>query len=87
MAHFAWIDDNNVVYQVSTVNNDDIGNLDFPESEPVGIAYLSSVYGETLNWKQCSYNANFRAFYPGIGWTYDLVIDEFVPPAVTNEIE
>lgn len=80
MAHFAWLDENNVVYQVSTVNNSDINDTEFPESEPIGIAYLTEVYGETLRWKQTSYNANFRGLYAGIGYTYDPVLDEFVAP-------
>jgi hypothetical protein len=87
MAHFAWLDNNNVVYQVSTVDNENIGNLPFPDSEPVGIAYLTSVYGETLNWKQTSYNANFRGLYAGIGFTYDPTIDEFVAPPGPDETE
>jgi hypothetical protein len=85
MAHFAWLDDNNFVYQVSTVNNEDIGNTEFPESEPIGIAYLSEVYGQTLNWKQTSYHANFRGCYAGIGYSYDPARDEFVPPPSPEE--
>jgi hypothetical protein len=80
MAHFAWLDENDVVYQVSTVNNDDIQNTEFPESEPIGINYLTSVYGETLSWKQTSYHGNFRGRYAGIGYTYDPVLDEFIAP-------
>jgi hypothetical protein len=71
MAHFAWLDQNNVVYQVSVVNNSDIDNLPYPESEPVGIAYLTSVHGEGFVWKETSYNANFRGKYAGIGDIWD----------------
>lgn len=66
MAHFARLDENNVVVEVIVVNNDDIQNLPFPESELVGVAYLNSFLPEA-NWKQTSYNHNFRLRYAGIG--------------------
>jgi hypothetical protein len=84
MAHFAWLDKDNVVYQVSVVNNSDIQDLPFPESEAVGITYLTSVHGSGKTWKQTSYNANFRSKYAGIGDTYDAVNDVFVAPEVTE---
>ena len=87
MAHFAWIDSDNKVYQVSVVNNSDIQNLDFPESEAVGVAYLTSVHGSGKTWKQTSYNGNFRGKYAGIGDTYDAGSDEFVSPVFTEESE
>jgi len=87
MAHFAWLDQDNKVYQVSVVNNSDIKNLEFPESEPVGVAYLTSVHGSGKTWKQTSYNANFRDKYAGIGDTYDSVNDVFVSPPVESEEE
>jgi len=85
MAHFAWLDKDNVVYQVSVVNNSDIQDLPFPESEAVGITYLTSVHGSGKTWKQTSYNANFRSKYAGIGDTYDAELDEFVAPAPADE--
>ena len=69
MAHFAKLDENNIVLEVHVVNNDDIQNLPFPESETVGIAYLNSFLPEA-NWKQTSYNNNFRFRYAGIGHTF-----------------
>jgi hypothetical protein len=36
-------------------------------------------------WKQCSYNASFRAAYPGVGWTYDPENDVFVAPVIEEE--
>lgn len=82
MAHFAWIDSNNKVYQVSVVNNSDIQDLPFPESESVGVAYLTSVHGSGKVWKQTSYNGNFRGKYAGVGDIYDADADAFVSPAV-----
>lgn len=80
MAHFAELDENNVVLRVVVVNNDVIQNLPFPESEPIGIEFCQSLYGEDTIWKQTSYHANFRGLFAGIGLVYDPVKDEFVRP-------
>jgi hypothetical protein len=78
MAHFAQIKDN-VVQQVIVVNNEVLENKPFPESEPIGIAFCKSLFGEDTEWLQCSYNRNFRGMYPLIGSIYDPEIDEFDP--------
>lgn len=80
MAHFAKLDDNNRVTAVNVVNNEDIQNLEFPESEPVGIEFLNNWAGTVFTWKQTSYNNNFRNNYAGIGYTYDAGRDAFIPP-------
>jgi hypothetical protein len=79
MAHFAQVN-NNVVSEVIVISNDDCDNLPFPESEPIGQAYIASL-GIEGEWLQTSYNNNFRGTYAGIGYTYDAVLDEFVAPA------
>jgi hypothetical protein len=66
MANFAQIDGNNVVLQVLVVDNAVLNNLPFPESEPLGIEYLQSLFPGT-NWLQTSYNNNFRVRYCGPG--------------------
>ena len=78
MAHFARISDN-IVQQVIVVSNDDCGGGDFPDSEPVGQAFIASL-GLAGDWKQTSYNANFRGKYAGIGDIWNG--SEFVSPAV-----
>ena len=80
MAHFAKIE-NNVVTQVIVVSNDDCGGGEFPESEPIGQAFLASI-GLTGDWLQCSYHANFRACYPSETYLYDPNLDEFVSPPI-----
>ena len=80
MAYFAQLDDASIGFQVLSVNNDTIDNLPFPESEPVGIAFLQSIFGDAAIWKQTSYNANFRKNYGSIGFTYDSVLDAFIGP-------
>lgn len=79
MAHFAKLDENNVVLSVNVVNNEVIDNLPFPESEPIGIKFLTDLYNYPL-WKQTSYSASFRKNYAGIGYVYDASLDAFIPP-------
>lgn len=78
MAHFAQLDKNEVVVNVIVVNNDDIGDLSFPESEPVGVAFCQSLFGAETIWKQTSYNASFRGVYAGVGGVYDSARNIFV---------
>ena len=80
MAHFAKIQ-NGTVQQVIVVNNEDCAGGDFPESEAAGQAFIASI-GLSGEWRQTSYNANFRSKYAGIGYTYDAVNDVFVAPTV-----
>jgi hypothetical protein len=82
MAHFAQIDENNTVVQVLVVNNDDLGNTAFPESELLGQTFLSNLLPGTT-WKQTSYNHNFRFRYAGVGHTFYPDVGEhggFSPP-------
>jgi len=76
MAHFAQLDENNVVMQVIVVNNAELLDESGQESEAKGIAFCQSLFGGT--WKQTSYNANFRGKYAGVGDQYDPVKDEFI---------
>jgi hypothetical protein len=80
MAHFAQLDENNVVIQVIVVNNAVIQDLPFPESEPIGVEFCQFLYGADTVWKQTSYHANFRGTYAGFGSVYDPVEDVFIPP-------
>jgi hypothetical protein len=84
MAHFAQIDQNNVVTQVIVVSNDDCGGGDFPASEPIGQAFIASL-GLAGDWLQTSYHANFRGSYAAIGYVYDSELDEFVPSSPASE--
>jgi len=80
MAHFAQLDENNVVLQVIVVNNNDCKDAEGNESEAVGVAFCKSLLGADTNWKQTSYNGNMRKNYAGIGYTYDAVRDAFIEP-------
>lgn len=71
MAHFARLDENNLVTEAIVVANAVVNDLPFPESEPVGVEFCRSLYGQDTNWAQTSYNASFRYNYAGIGYTFD----------------
>jgi hypothetical protein len=78
MAHFALINDDKVS-TVIVVNNEDCGGGNFPESEPIGQAFIASI-GFSGEWLQTSYHGNFRENYAGIGYTYDRESQTFIPP-------
>ena len=81
MAHFAQIDDNNIVTQVIVVEQDVIN---------------TGLFGDPAKWIQTSYNTRggvhygedgqpdngvaLRKNYAGIGYTYDSTRDAFIPP-------
>ena len=78
MAHFAQVTDN-IVRSVIVINNSDCAGGDYPDSEPIGQAFIASI-GIDGDWLQTSYNNNFRGQYAGQGMTYDPVLDEFISP-------
>ena len=80
MAHFAKLDENNVVTEVHIVNNIEILSSDGSESEMMGIEFLIQWSGGYSNWKQTSYNGKIRKNYAGVGYTYDSARDAFIPP-------
>ena len=69
MAHFAQINENNVVVNVLVVPDD---------QEHRGQAFLADDLGLGGTWIQTSYNNNFRKQYAMIGGTYDSVNDVFI---------
>jgi hypothetical protein len=85
IAHFAKVEDG-IVREVIVVDNKDCGDLEFPESEAIGAAFINSI-GLNGIYKQTSYNGNFRNKYAGVGDTYDAENDEFVSPSVEAPVE
>jgi hypothetical protein len=77
MAHFAKLDENNIVLEVNVVNNNVLDPLN---EEASGIQFLIEWSGGYSNWKQTSYNSTFRKNYAGIGFYYDIEKDAFIPP-------
>jgi len=88
MAHFAQINENNIVVQVIVVDTKDTSTADGVEKESIGEAFCERLLGGT--WKKTSYNtlANkhtgggtpLRGNYAGIGYTYDPTNDVFYSP-------
>ena len=82
MAHFAEIDENNIVKRVIVVGNDvetAAGPLGENDMHVDGETWCINFFkGGT--WKQTSYNHNFRKQYAGIGMTYDSAKDKFLSP-------
>ncbi len=100
MAHFAQLDENNVVLQVIVVHNNELvaskqtsvnedGSIAVSviESEDKGIAFCQSLFGADTRWIQTSYNGSFRGKYAGIGDTYDAETNVFSSPVVAPSVD
>lgn len=79
MAHFAQLNDNNVVTQVIVVANEEL-LFEGVENETQGVIFCRSLFGKDTKWVQTSYNGNIRKRYAGIGFTYDADKDAFIAP-------
>jgi hypothetical protein len=87
MSYFAQLDENDVVQQVISISNDVLNEpmFTFPDTEPLGRAFIANTLGLPGEWRQTSYNGSFRGCYAGIGYRYDRDVDEFVSPM--SEVE
>lgn len=86
MAHFAQINNENIVTEVIVVSNDDCAGGEFPESEAPGQEFIASL-GLEGTWLQTSYHGNFRGMYAGLGYKYDAENDVFAPNINTESDE
>ena len=80
MAHFAELDSNNIVTRVVVVGNDvttAAGPLGENDMHVDGETWCVNFF-KTPNWKQTSYNNNFRKQYAGKGFTYNSAKDKFI---------
>lgn len=75
MAHFARVN-NNTVDEVIVIANSDCDDLPFPDSEPVGQAFIASL-GIEGEWLQTSYNGSFRNIYAGPGTLFDPTLGKY----------
>jgi hypothetical protein len=71
MAHFAEIDNNNIVKRVLVVDN---------SQQHRGQDFLAVDIGLGGTWVQTSYNHNFKKQFAGVGFTYDPINDVFIAP-------
>ena len=81
MAHFAQIDENNIVIRIVPLANSVI-HKHGRDVERLGINYLHDLFGGT--WVQTSYNGSFRKNFAGKGYYYDAERDAFIPPQPFN---
>ena len=79
MAHYAWLDENNIVVNVS---------VGVDETELINGLDTETFYSQATgyNIKRTSYNGNIRKNYAGIGYTYDATRDAFIAPEPENAI-
>jgi len=73
MAHYAFLDENNIVTEVIT-GVDETQTIEGLEPE----IWYGNFRGQTC--KRTSYNSNIRFNYAGVGYTYDAVDDAFIAP-------
>ena len=71
MAHYAFLDTNNIVTAVMVGKDENEGVVDWEQ-------HYSEILGQPC--KRTSYNGNIRKNYAGIGYTYDSTRDAFIPP-------
>ena len=76
MAHFAELDNNNIVKQVIVVHNNELLDESGNESEQKGIDFCNNLFGG--QWIQTSYNGSIRKNFAGQGCLYDSVRDAFL---------
>ena len=82
MAHFAELDENNVVLRVIVIDNDDVANNGGDQSVSAE-NFVKSIVPFSENgksWKQTYYNENFRGQYASITMEYNSTKDEFDDP-------
>ena len=77
MAHYAWLDENNIVINVS---------VGVDENETIEGLSVEEWCSRSTGYKivRTSYNGNIRKNYAGIGYTYDPVRDAFIAPKPDN---
>jgi len=90
MAHFAKLDEQNIVVSINVINNNILLDDNGIENEQKGIDFLIQWSNGHTNWKQTSYNTYggihrnngipLRKNYACIGFTYDPIRDAFIPP-------
>jgi hypothetical protein len=76
MAHFAELDEQNIVKRVIVISNKDTSDANGVEKEHIGAAFCERLLGG--RWVQTSYNGKFRKHYAGTGMIYNEEIDAFM---------
>jgi hypothetical protein len=77
MAHYAFLDENNIVTEV-IVGIDETELIEGLDPE----IWYGNFRGQVC--KRTSYNGKIRFNYAGVGYTYDANRDAFIPPKPNN---
>jgi hypothetical protein len=85
MAHFAELDESNIVTQVIVVNDIELCDEQGLEVESLGVEFCTRLLGGF--WVQTSYNGTIRKNFAGIGYAYDAARDAFIPPKANCHVE
>jgi hypothetical protein len=84
MAHYAWINENNIVIAVTVGVDEDVIQENIGGSTEAWEQFYTEAVGQDgIYIKRTSYNAatnGFRYNYAGIGYTYDPIDDAFIAP-------
>jgi hypothetical protein len=83
MAHYAFLNENNIVTEVIVGVDENIFQIDFNENTVGGSSDSWEDWYKNFRNQDCkrtSYNGNFRKNYAGIGYYYDSIRDAFIPP-------
>lgn len=83
MAHYAFLDQNNIVTEVITGVDETVVKIDANNVEIGGSSEAWEIYYGNLRNQICkrtSYNNNYRKNYAGIGYVYDEIRDAFIAP-------
>ena len=83
MAHYAWLDQNNIVVNVTVGVDENIIQTDLDGTQVGGTSEAwETFYSQATgcNIKRTSYNNRIRKQYAGIGYSYDPVADVFIAP-------
>lgn len=85
MAHFAQLDESNIVTQVVVVHNNELLDENGVENPIKGARFCQELLGG--NWIQTSYNGTIRKNFAGIGYTYDSTRNAFIAPKANCHVE
>jgi hypothetical protein len=83
MAHYAFLDNNNIVTEVIVGVDEDVIQTDTDGTQVGGSSEVWETWYGNFRGQLCkrtSYNGNYRKNYAGIGYTFDSVRDAFIPP-------
>ena len=82
MAHYARVNNENIITFVTPIPNEMITDINGVEHEDWAFKHLYETIPDSLGdrWVQTSYNNNFRVRYVGLGYSWNQELNAFIPP-------